>query len=289
MNIALKANLYHTDIRSPLGICLDRLISRGVNVRVHADLLPFIPDKSRVELIEGEGLPAGLDMLIALGGDGTVLGAARCAGESQIPIFAVNLGNFGFLTTCTFGEFEERLDRVLAGDYKVEDRMVLKARIVHADGSEQSYRALNDFVLHKGGRARPIVLNIQAGGDQVGFFPADGVIVSTPTGSTAYSLSAGGPIIFPSMDAVAITPICAHSLAVRPLVVPSDIPITLTELSSHQEVLLTVDGQMSSRIIEEDVIHVQRASHVTRMVKPFEGSFFSRLRGKLKWGERERT
>jgi len=289
MNIALKANLHNPNIATPLALCLDQLAQRGVKPWVHADLLEFVQDRSRVELIDGEGLPRGTELMLALGGDGTVLGAARCVGETQVPIFAVNLGNFGFLTTCAFIELPECLDRILAGNFTVEERMVLKARVSHADGSEQVYHALNDFVLHKGGRTRPIVLNIQAGGDQVGFFPADGVIVSTPTGSTAYSLSAGGPILFPTMDAVAITPICPHSLAVRPLVVPSDIPLILTEMSAHQEVLLTVDGQMSSRIIEEDVIHVSRAAHVTRMVKPFEGTFFSRLRGKLKWGERERT
>lgn len=289
MNIALKANLYHPDIRELLNRCLAQIDSRGMRVLVHGDILRLLDDRDRVELIPDESIPGDVELVIALGGDGTVLGAARSVGELEIPILAVNLGNFGFLTSSSLAEFPSHLDRITAGDFQVEDRMVLKAVVSCSDGSVHSFTALNDIVLHKGTRARPIVLNIKAGGDQVGFFPADGVIVSTPTGSTAYSLSAGGPILYPLMDAVAVTPICPHTLAVRPLVVPSDIPVTLTELSGHQEVILTVDGQLSLNISEEDVILVTRAPYVTKMVKPFDGSFFSRLRGKLKWGERERS
>ena len=288
MNIALKANIYHPEIETLLNRCLDQVRSRGVKAWVHSDILALVKDRSGVVLIEEEGIPPEVNLVIALGGDGTVLGVARSVGEREIPIFAVNLGNFGFLTSSSVDNFVPDLDRILAGNFEVEDRMVLKAEISGSNGTVYSSTALNDIVLHKGTLARPIVLNIKAGGEQVGFFPADGVIVSTPTGSTAYSLSAGGPIIYPLMDAITITPICPHTLAVRPLVVPSNIPVSLSELSAHQEVILTFDGQLSRNVSEENIILVTRASHVTKMIKPFEGSFFSRLRGKLKWGERER-
>lgn len=227
-------------------------------------------------------------MVLALGGDGTVLSAARLVGNAELPIFGVNLGHFGFLTTSSLDDYIDDFERILAGDFKTEDRMVLEATIISADGGEKHFTALNDIVLHKGSLTRPISINLQAGDEQVGSFPADGLIIATPTGSTAYSLSAGGPILYPQMQAVAITPICPHTLAVRPLVVPVEIPITISDQSSHQDVLLTVDGQTSCDISEDDRIVIGRAGYIIRLVRPFEGSFFFRLRSKLKWGEREK-
>ena len=200
----------------------------------------------------------------------------------------MNLGNFGFLTTTSLAEYEGHFERILAGDFTVEERMMLHTEVSCPEGTVKSYTALNDIVLHKGALARPIVIDIKVADDLVGVFPADGVIVSTPTGSTAYSLSAAGPILYPLMNAICITPICPHTLAVRPLVVPADYPVTLSEQSSHQDVIVTVDGQLSHNIREEDRVLVTRSEDVTLLVRPFEGSFFSLLRSKLKWGERER-
>ena len=286
MNIAIKANIFHKDAESLLNRCLDHLLGKGVGVWIHQELVGLIGNRS-LPVLDESGIPEEVEMVLALGGDGTVLSAARLVGESELPVFGVNLGHFGFLTTSSIEEFIGDLDRILDGDYKTEKRMVLEARVIGSDGDEQCYTALNDLVLHKGALTRPIVINLRAGDDQVGVFPADGVIIATPTGSTAYSLSAGGPILYPLMQAVAITPICPHSLAVRPLVVPVEIPIAISEQSSHHDVLLTVDGQESRSISDKDRIVIGRASHVTRLVKPFEGSFFYRLRSKLKWGERE--
>jgi NAD+ kinase len=287
MNIALKANIYHKDIGPQVNRCLDYLLGKGVKVWVAGELKKFIRGRS-LPMIEGPGLPAEISLILALGGDGTVLAAARMAGTSEVPIFAVNLGNFGFLTTSSLDEFAGDFERILKGDYQVEERMMLQAEVISPDGQKVTYTALNDLVLHKGSLARPIVIDLKAGEELLGVFPCDGVIVSTPTGSTAYSLSAGGPILYPLMDAIAITPICPHTLAVRPLVVPAAVPISLEEQSSHQDVMLTVDGQMSLNIREEDRIVITKASHVTHLIKPFSGSFFFRLRSKLKWGERER-
>jgi len=286
MNIVLKANIFHKDAEFQLNRCLDHLLGKGVGVWIHKELVPLIGHRA-LPVLDDSGIPEEVSMVVAVGGDGTVLSAARLVGESELPIFGVNMGHFGFLTTSSIEEFIGDLDRILRGDFNTEERMVLEVRVVCSGQAEHRYTALNDFVLHKGALTRPIVIHLKAGDELVGVFPADGVIISTPTGSTAYSLSAGGPILHPSMQAVTITPICPHTLAVRPLVVPVEIPITISEQSSHQDVQLTVDGQEGRSISEEDRIIVGRASHVTRLVKPFEGSFFFRLRSKLKWGERE--
>ena len=287
MNIALKANIYHKDAERHVKQCLDYLLSKGVSVAVEYELAEIVPELS-LPVIEGEVLPADISLIVALGGDGTVLGASRLAGTSQVPIYAVNLGNFGFLTTSSLEEFADHFERILQGEFEVEERMMLKADVISPEDSVTIYTALNDLVLHKGSLARPIEIDLKVGDDVVGVFPADGVIISTPTGSTAYSLSAGGPILYPLMNAIAIIPICPHTLAVRPLVVPAEYPVSLSERSGHRDVVLTVDGQIIHKVREEDRLLVERASHITRMVKPFEGSFFSRLREKLKWGERER-
>lgn len=287
MNIALKVNLYHKDVEQQINCCLDHLLGKGVSVWVDKELAEIVRGRS-LPVIDSEGLPEDISLIIALGGDGTVLGASRLAGTSQVPIYAVNLGNFGFLTTSSLEEFADHFERILQGEFEVEERMMLKADVISPEDSVTIYTALNDLVLHKGSLARPIEIDLKVGDDLVGVFPADGVIISTPTGSTAYSLSAGGPILFPLMNAIAVTPICPHTLAVRPLVVPAEYPISLSEKSGHRDVVLTVDGQIVHKVREEDRLLVTRASHVTRMVKPFEGSFFLRLREKLKWGERER-
>lgn len=287
MNIALKVNLYHKDVEQQINCCLDHLLGKGVSVWVDKELAEIVRGRS-LSVIDSEGLPEDISLIIALGGDGTVLGASRLAGKSQVPIYAVNLGNFGFLTTSSLEEFADHFERILQGEFEVEERMMLKADVIGPEDSVTIYTALNDLVLHKGSLARPIEIDLKVGDDVVGVFPADGVVISTPTGSTAYSLSAGGPILFPLMNAIAVTPICPHTLAVRPLVVPAEYPISLSEKSGHRDVVLTVDGQIVHKVREEDRLLVTRASHVTRMVKPFEGSFFLRLREKLKWGERER-
>ncbi len=288
MNIALRANRFHPEIELQLGRCLDYLLGRGLGVWIDEGLQGLAGGRALPSLPPEGALPPEISMIFALGGDGTVLAAARLAGSSEVPIFAVNLGNFGFLTTSNLAEFPRHFDRILAGDYEVEERMNLKAVVLGPEGEGERFFALNEFVLHKGALARPIVIDVRADDDHVGMFPCDGVIVTTPTGSTAYSLSAGGPILYPLMNAMAITPICPHTLAVRPLVVPAEIPIVLSERSRHQDVILTVDGQNNRSIGEDDRVLITRAEHVTRLVRPFEGSFFFRLRSKLKWWERER-
>ncbi len=289
MNIALKANIIHKNIRQELERCLGFLDARGVGVWISEELVEFLPGRNLPVIRSGQLLPDEISLVLALGGDGTVLAAARMAVGSRTPIFSVNLGNFGFLTTSSLEEFSEHFERILEGDYEVEERMMLSAEIIGKGRPTRKFTALNDVVLHKGSLARPILIDIKAGEDLVGVFPADGVIVATPTGSTAYSLSAAGPILYPLMNAMAVTPICPHTLAVRPFVVPAEYPVTLSEQSAHHDVLVTVDGQLSEPVRNEDIIRITRSSDVTLLVKSFKGSFFSLLRSKLKWGERERN
>ena len=288
MKVVIKANIFHESAGERIRRCLDHLDKKGVEVCVHKDMLPFVEGRNYKVVNAVDDIPTDATLAIALGGDGTVLSTARLVADRELPVYGANLGNFGFLTTSALEDFERDFERIIDGDFEVEDRMVIKAELIGKSDARHEFYALNDLVLHKGAISRPIVISLEAGSDLVGSFPADGVIISTPTGSTAYSLSAGGPILYPKMQAVTITPISAHSLAVRPLCIPADIPITLMEKSKHEEVLLTIDGQENVKVTEEDRIVVTRAGYVTRLVRPFEGSFFDRLRSKLKWGEREK-
>ena len=288
MKVVIKANIFHQNAGERIRRCLDHLDKKGATICVHRDMLPFIDGRDYKIVSTVDDIPADTELAIALGGDGTVLSTARLIADRQLPIYGANLGNFGFLTTSALEDFESDFERIISGDFEIDDRMVIRAELIGNGGRRREFFALNDLVLHKGAISRPIVISLEAGNDLVGAFPADGVIISTPTGSTAYSLSAGGPIMYPQMQAVTITPISAHSLAVRPLCIPAEIPITLMEKSKHEEVLLTIDGQENVKVTEEDRIVITRAGYIARLVRPFEGSFFDRLRSKLKWGEREK-
>ncbi|HEX7940165.1 MAG TPA: NAD(+)/NADH kinase, partial [Gemmatimonadaceae bacterium] len=195
--------------------------------------------------------PTDVDALLTLGGDGTLLRAARLVTEREVPILGVNLGRLGFLTCCPASEFEAALRRLAAKDYVVESRMTLDARVANAQGIEQErWRALNDVVLNKGGFARVVSVRVEVDGETVGYFSADGVVIATPTGSTAYNLSAGGPVVYPTLETILLTPVSAHTLALRPLVLPATSLVTLHANggphanAGADELLVTVDGQV---------------------------------------------
>ena len=238
--------------------------------------------------------PADIDLLVTLGGDGTLLYGARMVAGSGVPVLGVNLGHLGFLTSVAEDDLPAALDRVAAGDYRIDERFTLEARVRDADGSEgPAFVALNDAVLHKGGFARMLRIAVYIGEDpplEVGAYSADGIILSTPTGSTAYSLSAGGPIVVPSVDCVVATPICPHTMAVRPLVFDAASVLMIEARSRGAEVILTVDGQDGARLEEGQVLVVRRGSATIPLVRFSGQSFFSTLREKLHWVERdERT
>jgi len=229
---------------------------------------------------------APLDALVTLGGDGTLLRGARALKGARIPVLGVNLGRVGFLTAAMKEEAESALERLATGRYLTEERHTLQAAIVPARGEPtQLPAALNDVTIHKGGVARLIRLNVQVNGADVGNYSADGLIVATPTGSTAYSLSAGGPIIVPDVEALVVTPIAAHTLAVRPLVVPASARIAISPIRPWAEdLLVSVDGQQAMMLGPDDRVELRRGDFPVILVR-FEIDYFARMRTSLRWGD----
>ena len=234
--------------------------------------------------IEWDSLEA--DLLITLGGDGTLLHAARHLAGRPIPIFGVNLGGLGFLTAASPADFDERIDAVLAGEAGVEQRMTLAAEIVRDGRVVVRHAALNDAVIHKGGSPRVVRLALSVDGVSIGSYPADGVILATPTGATGYSLSAGGPLVVPGHDAILLTPICAHALAVRPLVVSPAAAVEARVEKGVEGMLLVVDGQVEEPLEVGDVVRVRRGDHPVALVVLEAGLWFDRLRDTFRWGAR---
>jgi NAD+ kinase len=227
----------------------------------------------------------GIDALITLGGDGTLLRGARLLAGRPAPILGINLGRLGFLTTCGSEDAEKALEILASGEYVAEARMSLAARAVDQKGNNrQEWFALNDFVLHKGGFARVVRLSVSIDGESIGVYAADGVIISTPTGSTAYSLSAGGPVVVPTVESIILTPISAHMLAVRPLVIAPDAEVTVETIQNPEELIVTVDGQVGTNLQSGEKLIVRRAPNPVRIVRFPDTSFFVRLRKKLGWG-----
>jgi NAD+ kinase len=229
--------------------------------------------------------PSDLDALITLGGDGTLLRGARVLDGRDVPILGVNLGRLGFLTACGADDIEPALGMLARGEYAIETRMTLEALAHRGDGTEEGrWRALNDVVLHKGGFARVMRLRVWADGEPVAVYAADGVVVSTPTGSTAYSLSAGGPIVVPTVESILLTPVSAHTLAIRPVVLPPSCVLTLRAEDGPEQLLVTVDGQVGTTFSAGDTLTVRRAERPVRVVRLPGTTFFARLRHKLAWG-----
>ncbi|MFH1008427.1 MAG: NAD(+)/NADH kinase [Candidatus Latescibacterota bacterium] len=230
-----------------------------------------------------EALGAHSDLLVALGGDGTMLKAAQVARFAEVPILGVNLGRLGFLAGVGVEEMEESLMRVLRGEYRVERRMAVTAKVEGEDG--EGAFAINDVVLEKGASARMLEVEITLGEEFVSSYLADGLILSTPTGSTAYSMSAGGPIVHPEMAALIISPICPHSLSVRPMVVPAEVTVWVRVRSNRGDpIQLTVDGQAGRMLESGDRVRIQRSGHGVSLIAFEEQSFYQILRTKLMWG-----
>jgi NAD+ kinase len=225
------------------------------------------------------------DAMLTLGGDGTLLRAARIVGDNPVPILGINLGRLGFLTCAPASGLEVALRRFAAGEYVVEPRMTLDARVIDEAGSERArWRALNDVVLHKGGFARVVTLEVRANDETVAHYSGDGVVLATPTGSTAYNLSAGGPVVFPTLETILLTPVSAHTLALRALVLPPTAEITLRVDDGPEELLVTVDGQVGATFSRGETLVVRRSAHPVPIVRFPENSFFATMREKLQWG-----
>lgn len=231
-------------------------------------------------------MPSVVDLLVVLGGDGTLLATARVLGGKPVPILGVNLGGLGFLTVITQKELYPTLEGVLSGDFQTQRRVQIDAEIVRADETIASYLALNDVVLNKGAIARILDFDVFVDGKFVATYKSDGLIVCTPTGSTAYSLAAGGPVVAPSVQAFIVTPICAHTLTNRPLVISDTARIEVVVKSQRESSYVTVDGQVGIAARSEDIVRMKKASSWVELVEPAEKNYFEILRQKLKWGGR---
>jgi NAD+ kinase len=288
MNLGVVGNPRYADLAAVLERLMGEAPARGIALFT----------EPRLDSFWSRPLPhldeARLDALLTFGGDGTLLRGARLLADRQTCILGVNLGRVGFLTTATLSTLGHALDALVAGDYTVDRRSALIAEISGSKGEiRHRQTALNDVAIHKGGVARVIRVNVLIEGDNVGPYSADGIVVATPTGSTAYSLSAGGPIVVPGVEAMVVTPICAHTLAVRPLVVPASFTIVIEPLEGWAEdLLVSFDGQTGTTLAAGERVTVRRADTPVCLVRLSHDRFFSRMREKLHWGDlsqRERS
>ena len=236
--------------------------------------------------VEREEMPPDVEMIIVLGGDGTLLSVGRQVWNRNIPILGVNLGGLGFLTEITLDELYSVLEKVLQDDFEINERETLKAGVIRRGKRIAEFIVLNDAVINKGALARIIDLETTVNGEYLSTFRSDGLIISTPTGSTAYNLSAGGPIVYPSLHTIIITPICPHTLTIRPIIIPDDVKIRALLKSRDEEVTLTLDGQQGFTLKFEDVVEVGKAEGRILLIKSPYRHYFELLREKLKWGER---
>ncbi|RLB06025.1 MAG: NAD(+) kinase [Deltaproteobacteria bacterium] len=260
------------------------LIEWSKDKQVECFIDPEMAEFIRHPSLDKEQMPLSVDMVVVLGGDGTLLAAARTIQKRRVPILGVNLGGLGFLTAITLDELYPMLENILRGDYKSDERMLLKARIWRKEKVIDEFTVLNDVVINKGALARIIELETSVDHEYLSTFRADGLIISTPTGSTGYSLSAGGPIVYPSLQSIIITPICPHTLTNRPIIVPQEATIRVTLCSKEEEVFLTLDGQVGFKMEVNDRVEVKKGEGFITLIKSPSKGYFEVLRTKLMWG-----
>jgi len=237
-----------------------------------------------VKEVPGEDLASNVDLILVLGGDGTMIATARMVGNKDIPVVGINYGGLGYLAEFRIEELYTALESILTGDYRLEQRVMLSVELFRGQEPVTKNRVLNDVVINKSALARIIEIEAYMNGQFVNSFRADGLIVSTPTGSTAYNLSAGGPVIYPSMMAVVITPICPFTLSNRPIVVPDESVIELRLKTENEDVSLTLDGQVGLPLKPEDRVVISKSQTTFNLVQPANRNYFEVLRDKLRWG-----
>jgi NAD+ kinase len=265
------------------------LTTRGFTAVFETGTAELMPPSDGRRVMTQSALASDVDMVVVLGGDGTLLSMADCIGSagSAIPILGVNFGSLGFLTEATLPELYPSLDAALSGSARVEERMMLRATTVRGGAALPEQLALNDVVITKSARARMTDLSVSLGEEFVTRVKADGLIVATPTGSTAYNLSAGGPIVQPVVDALVLTPIAPHMLTNRPIVIPASSLVRVQPLmTDRDELYVTFDGQAGYELRAGDEVQIQSARRRVRLLRPSTRSYFEILRQKLKWNER---
>jgi NAD+ kinase len=264
--------------------CAKLLGRRGVAVTFDPETARALGRRKDARLLGGRSKPA--DLYVVIGGDGTLLMAARAIALNPRPILGVNLGGLGFLTETAPDEMDHVLEEILAGRYELDPRIGLEVTVVRGGRTIMRQWTLNDAVINKSALARIIEIDLSIDREPVTTYKADGLIISTPTGSTAYSLSAGGPIVHPNLEAFLVTPICPHTLSLRPLVVPDRSVAEMSLRAGDSEVYLTLDGQVGHPLKQKDRVRVRRSRQPILMVRSPRRSYFEVLRRKLHWGER---
>ncbi|PLX93744.1 MAG: NAD(+) kinase [Desulfuromonas sp.] len=267
-------------------------IAVDIRDRLEAEQLTVIMEDSLAEQIgqvrgyAEDEIPGQVDLIIVLGGDGTLISVARQVGDLPVPILGVNLGRLGFLTEITRTELPEMLERIIRGEFVVSSRMMLDA-VIHRNGEVLGeYTVLNDVVINKGALARIIDMHTSVDNDHLTVFKADGLIIASPTGSTGYNLAAGGPIIYPGINSLVITPICPHTLTNRPIIVSDDARIKIEVKFDDDVVFFTADGQVGRKLQPGDLVEVRKSSSRTLLIASPSKDYFEILRTKLSWGER---
>ena len=273
----------------------------GVEVKkIIGDLLKWLTEKEKETYLDSETasrfldqsslfkvpfIPHEMDLVVVLGGDGTLLSVARLIEGHRVPILGVNLGGLGFLTEINIEDLYPTLEKIFQNEFLVDERIMLKTDVGRQGKKIAHSHVLNDVIINKGTLAKMIKLEIYSNGQFLSSLRGDGLIVSTPTGSTAYSLSAGGPILYPSVDAILLTPICPHTLTQRPIVMPSHMKIEIILKSKDEGAMVTFDGQVGFSLRLEDQIHIERSDAKTQLIRSPGLSYFEVLRDKLHWGE----
>ncbi len=283
IGIVVKSHSPHA--RSVLGRLTRWLDRKGIPYHCGPGAAALL--RTRARETRREEIYQLVDLLVVLGGDGTFLSVARDIAPHGVPILGVNLGSLGFLTEVTQAEMTNSMAEVFSGNYEIQRRMMLEARIIRRGRRIGTYHILNDVVLNKSALARIVEIDIAIDGKYVTSYRADGLIVSSPTGSTAYSLSAGGPILYPTMHSFCITPICPHTLTNRPLVIPAGMRIGISLKGGTEEnVYLTMDGQVGVPMQRTDQVEIRRSRHSVKLIQLPGKPYFDVLRNKLKWGGR---
>ncbi len=287
MKVGIIANPHKPRVKEVLEHLRDMLLARKMDVLVEKDTaMDLSLELDAADTATARQMSGSCDVVLVLGGDGTMLDAAHRLGPTEVAVAGVNLGHLGFLTSCSDDEMQLLVDALEDQTYRVVPRILLQATVFHTDGTEDHHFAVNDITLTRGQTGRLVALDAFIDGDLLNHYHADGLIVATPTGSTAYSLAAGGPLISPIARNFVITPICPHSLSNRSLVLSDSSVIDLVSVDpSHEATLFTVDGQCVLEVEHGGKVRVQKANHMFNIIRLQDRSFFSTLRKKLHWGQ----
>ncbi|HID94748.1 MAG TPA: NAD(+)/NADH kinase [Candidatus Latescibacteria bacterium] len=279
--VGIIANVRKAGVAKVIKDLIGWLDRKGIAVLLDNGLSSLCRESGRKpdNLFPSEELVRRSDLIVALGGDGTILSAARIAGPYATPVLGVNLGSLGFLAQIGPDQLEQGLERTLAGDYRIERRMILKA-----SKGDETFFALNEILIERGASPRLIRIEVNTEEGLINRYMADGLIVSTPTGSTGHSLSAGGPIVHPGMDAIILTPVCPHSLSLRPLILPADTALEVEVESDRPPVMLIADGQKGCDLESGERVAIKKAPHTANLIDLHGKPFYDVLRVRLRWG-----